>query len=158
MDKERVLAYGHEQLELKERQAAAKPQVEVPATFEDVRTRYADLSERINALPSANDSPRWGNDGWYLDRHVYAQIDTDDEKIPELQLHLQTGHHTNENGKYDPRQSSYLVADWQGSDAGQREHLNEPTEHTDVTEAARILGLIEESVVEAEHALLALPV
>jgi hypothetical protein len=151
MEKGKVVAYGHEQRELRQRQSEESSQIEAPETLEELRDRYEGLTSRIHALPS-DDYPRRSSE--YFDRHVYARIDTRDEEIPTLQVHLQTCHPLAEDGSYDDNKSSFLAASWlAGSEGIQQESLQQPNEYTDVGEAGRILGLIEESVIEAERAL-----
>jgi len=160
MEKGRVVVYGHEQQDLRRRQNTEEPKVETATTLEDLQERYADLAGRITALPSSGryrPTDLGNGRGMYLDRHVYAYIDTGDKKIPGLQLHLQTGHFLDEEGDYNPRESSYLIADWIAPGVQQRERLNSPAGAIEgavnVTESARILGLLEESVIEAEKVL-----
>lgn len=168
MEQRRVLEYGHKQIESQKRQNAEGPHVEIVTTLEDLQEKYADLVERVTALPSRGEErikeTTFTPTGKFLDRYVTTYFETGDTEIPTLQLTLQTGHHIDKDDTYDHRQSTYIVVDWLGevltpNDARtnkiiQHEQLDSPSEYTDVPSAARTLGLIEESVAEAEKAFL----
>ena len=168
MEKERVLIHGLEQRELQQRQQAEESQIETPKTLEELQERYADLAERMTALPAREperikDTPHTPT-GRFLDRYVSTSFETGNEEIPELHLTLQTGHHIDEHDNYDPREATYLVVDWRGRGITsngsqtnmtiQHEQLNQPNQPKNIANALHALGLIEESVAEAEKALL----
>lgn len=153
MEKGRAVTQIKEQRELDLHHASVEPELRIPATMEELQEAYANLSQRMNELPFTHTVR--ARDGTFFDCYTHLSVPTDDEEFPELNLHLQTGYALDDVGAYSSRESVYLVAKWSVPGLGYKkeEVLHRPTTHTDVAEAARKLGLIEESVTEAEKIL-----
>jgi hypothetical protein len=136
--------------------------VEVAATLEDLQKLYTSLVKRVAMLPAKREHTEDYGDrrGVYMEREVEACIKTDDKKIPELRLYLHTAHKLNDEESYDhtPGESLYIIAEWRAPGVGQYEMVNSPIcaeeGQINLVETGRTLGLIEESILEAEQVLI----
>jgi len=95
---------------------------------------------------------------------MYPPVLNRNEEIPELHLTLQTGHHIDEHDNMIREKPPYLVVDWMGRGITsngsqtnmtiQHEQLNQPNQPKNIANALLCSRFIEESVAEAEKALL----